>query len=108
MTTTPTTPTTPHHTANKPCKFWAQNGTCKFGDKCRFAHERQTNDASSTVEKPVITSASLLHKEFRREHRPTFSSTSWDDIMDADDGGLTPDQMSALLNEWNGGQDAVE
>lgn len=31
-----------HHNKGRPCKFFAQHGTCRDGDSCRFTHEQQS------------------------------------------------------------------
>ena len=31
---------------NIPCNFWKKDGTCKFGDKCRFSHTNDRGPAS--------------------------------------------------------------
>lgn len=113
------------------CRNWEQEGSCRFGDRCRFDHpgaiksrkpSRANNrrnsgpstsgGASASTTTSTSTAKTAAAKEVKASsnakitavttkanHRPTFSSASWEDIMDEEaETGLafTPEQAILL------------
>lgn len=86
-TTTSTTTTTKETGGPKKCTFFMKTGKCRFGDKCRFSHDKsgasqKNSSSSSNTTAPAADHASKVYRRYQAPKKmPLYKKLFRTDIM---------------------------